>query len=155
MLQFLIKLLKFSNYFNNIYFIYVREKYWRVNMSAIGAMRIQTLTHRINKCQLQMTLLSQQQQTLFDTSSNIGREYRQLYNQVNGLDGTVSAEYQDALSSKLGQLQEVYFVMSERENDIEEQIKILNTQYQALTKELENVKKYNEESAKKEVMKFS
>ena len=123
-------------------------------MTVIGTMRIQTLTHRINKCQLQMTLLSQQQQTLFDTSSNIGREYRQLYNQVNGLDGTISAEYQDALSSKLEQLQDVYFVMSERENDIEEQIKILNTQYQALTKELENVKKYNEESAKKEVMRF-
>ena len=124
-------------------------------MSAIGALRIQTLTHRINKCQLQMTLLSQQQQTLFDTSATIGREYRQLYNQVNGLGNTVNAEYQDALSSKLGQLQEVYFVMSERENDIEQQIKILNTQYQALSKELENVKKYNEESAKKEVMKFS
>ena len=124
-------------------------------MSAIGALRIQTLTHRINKCQLQMTLLSQQQQTLFDTSATIGREYSQLYNQVNGLGNTVNAEYQDALSSKLGQLQEVYFVMSERENDIEQQIKILNTQYQALSKELENVKKYNEESAKKEVMKFS
>ena len=124
-------------------------------MSAIGALRIQTLTRRRNKCQLHMTLLAQQSQTLSSTSSTISREYTQLFNQVNGLGNTVNAEYQDALSAKLDQYGQVYFMLSERENDIQLQLNTLNTELQAINKELENVKKYNEENAKKEVMKFS
>ena len=46
-------------------------------------------------------------------------------------------------------------MLSERENDIQLQLNTLNTELQAINKELENVKKYNEENAKKEVMKFS
>ena len=46
-------------------------------MSAITHMRIQQLTRQINKCNLQMTLLAAQQQTMSMTSAQIGTEYRQ------------------------------------------------------------------------------
>lgn len=118
---------------------------------AISTLRVQTLTRQINKCNLQMTLLASQQQTMSSVSFQVGREYRELYAKVNGVYGTISAEQEDSFTEKLAQLEPIYCLITEKDNDIDLQIAALETQLQAYTKELDEVKKLNAESAKKEV----
>ena len=118
---------------------------------AIATGRVQTLTRLINKCNLQLTLLTQQQQTLSQMSSEIGRQYKQCYAYVNGVYGTISAEQEDTFTNKLKQLEPVYYMITEKDDDLDIQISLLETQLQAYTKELDSAKTLNEESAKKEV----
>ena len=123
-------------------------------MTAIAALRIQTLTRKINKGNMQLMLLTQQQQTLSSMSSTIGREYKQLYTKINGVGNTVDAEQKDTFQAKLDQLEPVYLMINEKDTNIDEQIQVLNTQLKALNTELDNVKKYNEDNAKKEVVRY-
>ena len=118
---------------------------------AIANLRIQTLTRQINKANLQMMLLTSQQSTMSYTSSKIGSDYKKLYTQLNGLGSTIEAEQQDSFTDKLNQLGDIYYIINEKDTEIDEEIAILETQIQAYTKELESVKKFAEEQAKKEV----
>ena len=89
---------------------------------AISTLRVQTLTRQINKCNLQMTLLASQQQTMSSVSFQVGREYRELYAKVNGVYGTISAEQEDSFTEKLAQLEPIYCLITEKDNDIDLQI---------------------------------
>lgn len=124
-------------------------------MSATTQLRIQTLTRLINKCNLQMALLSSQQQTMSQTSAELGTEYRRLYAQVNGVYGTITAEQQDAFTNKLKQLEPIYTLINNKDNEIDEEVSLLETQIQAYTKELENVKKLDETQLKDEAPKLT
>ena len=120
-------------------------------MSAIAHLRIQTLTRQINKCNLQMTLLAAQQQTMSQTSAEIGTEYRRLYAQVNGVYGIIDAEQKDSFTNKLRQLEPIYAMINAKDNSIDEEVAFLETQVQAYTKELEEVKKLEEKQNQKDV----
>lgn len=120
---------------------------------AIKNIRVQTLTRQINKANLQMTLLAQKQQTLTSSSYMVGTEYKKYYSALNGVYGTISAEQEDAFTSKLEQLEPIYRALNEADNDIDIEIASLETQIQAWTKELESVEKL--EAEKKEVPKLS
>ena len=124
-------------------------------VSAVMTARIQTLTRQINRCQLQQTLLSQQEQTLSSTSAQIGREYKKAYAYVNGVYGTISAEQEDAFTSKLEQLEPVYYTINLKDSEIQTEIKELDTQLNALSKELEKAQKSEEEQAKKDAPKLT
>ena len=124
-------------------------------VSSVMTARIQTITRRINSCQLQQALLSQQEQTLSSTSAQVGREYKKAYAQVNGVYGTISAEQEDALTSKLEQLEPVYYALNSKDSDIQTEIKELDTEINALSKELEKAQKSEEEQAKKDAPKLS
>ena len=124
-------------------------------VSAVTTTRIQTLTRQINRCQLQLSLLSQQEQTLSSTSAQIGRQYKQAYAYVNGVYGTISAEQEDAFTSKLEQLEPVYYSLNAKDSQIQTEIKELDTQINALTKELEKIQKLEDDQAKKDAPKLS
>ena len=124
-------------------------------VSAVTTARIQTITRQLNKFQLQQTLLAQQEQTLSQTSAEIGRDYKKAYYSLNGLYGTVSAEQEDNLTAKIAQLEPVYYAINEKDNNLEIEIKELDTQIKALEKELENLEKTQDEQAKKDAPKLS
>lgn len=124
-------------------------------MSVIATLRIQTLTRQINKANLQMMLLTQQQQTMSSVVAESGRQYQQLYAKINGVYGTITAQQQDLFTSKLEQLEAVYIPLSEKDNEIDMEIAALETQIKAYTEELKNVEKFQESQAKKEAPKLT
>ena len=117
-------------------------------VSAATTLRIQVVSRQINKLTLQQTLLSQKHQSITSTSSEIGRAYQKLYYQANGLYGTVSAQEEDALTGKIEQILPVMYEINDAENKIEIEEKQIETQLQALTKELESLKELQINEAK-------
>ena len=124
-------------------------------VSAATTLRIQTVSRQINRLNLQQMLLSQKHQVLSQTSAEVGREYQKLYYQVNGLYGTVSAQQEDALTSKIQQYLPVWYSISDAENQLEMEEKALDTQLKALTEELKELEKAQENEAKNGAPKLS
>ena len=123
-------------------------------VSAATTLRIQTLSRQINKLNLQQMLLSQKHQTMASASSELGRQYQKLYYEANGLYGTISAQAEDNLSEKLQQIMPVWYLMNDAETQIEIEEKEIDTQLKAMTEELKNLEKLQEDQAKKDAPKL-
>ena len=124
-------------------------------VSAAITLRMQTVIRQLSRLNLQQTLLSQKHQTMTQTSSEIGRQYQKLYYQVNGLYGTVSAEMEDSLTSKIEQILPVWYSINDAESQLEIEKTAIDTQIQALSKELDSLKEAQEKEAKSGAPKLS